>query len=169
MTLSNEERQAIIDNEHLRVLSICYYVSAGLNVFLSLFGLLYAFMGMMITAAAIQAPSHSSQDASPEFVAAFFGLFGIGMFSVMVVLAVLKFVAARRLSQRRSRTLCMIVAALTCFGIPVGTVLGVFTFVVLSRPSVEREFEAPAPPAAPAVPAAAPPGVGPDAPPNDPA
>jgi hypothetical protein len=166
MTLSNEERQAIIDNEHLRVLSICYYVSAGMNAFFSLFGLLYAFMGLMVTAAASQAASQPSQQAPPAFIAAFFGLFGIGIFSVMVVLAVLKFIAARRLSQRRARTLCMIVAGVTCFGIPVGTVLGVFTFLVLSRPSVEREFDAQASPAAPAV---GQPGIGPDVPPHDPA
>lgn len=161
MNMSNEERQAIIDNEHLRVLSICYFVSAGMNVFFSLFGLLYAFMGLVLTAAASQTTSQPNQPP-PAFVALFFGAFGFGIFSIMVVLAVLKFITAQRLKQRRSRTLCMIVAGLTCLGIPVGTALGVFTFVVLSRPSIVREFDAKESPAAAVLPR----GTGPEVPPN---
>jgi hypothetical protein len=65
------------------------------------------------------------------------------LFALMVVLAVLKFIVAKRLSQRRSRTLCLVVAGLSCFGVPFGTALGVFTFLVLLRPSVARMFDTP--------------------------
>ena len=37
--------QGILDEEHVRLLSIGYLVSAGTSAFVSLFGLLYAFMG----------------------------------------------------------------------------------------------------------------------------
>jgi hypothetical protein len=60
----------------------------------------------------------------------------------MIVLAILKFIVAKRLKERRSRALCLVVAAVSCLGIPFGTVLGVFTFLVLSRPSIERSFDA---------------------------
>jgi hypothetical protein len=139
--MSDVERQATIDGEHLRILSICYLVYAGVNVFFSLFGLLYAFMGLFVTELISRVPPQPNQPPPPEFVGLFFGVFGFGMFALMMVLAVLKFIVAKRLKQRRSRTLCMVVAALSCFGIPFGTVLGVFTFVVLSRPSVAKMFD----------------------------
>ena len=34
----------------------------------------------------------------------------------------------------------MIVAGITCLSVPIGTVLGVFTLMVLSRPSVKQMF-----------------------------
>jgi len=34
----------------------------------------------------------------------------------------------------------MIVAGITCLSVPIGTVLGVFTLLVLSRPSVKQMF-----------------------------
>ncbi|HEY3128349.1 MAG TPA: hypothetical protein VGL91_02750 [Acidobacteriota bacterium] len=135
-------RQAIVDQEHLKLLTIGYLVSAGTNAFFSLFGLLYAFMGVVITAAISRAPARPGQDAPPEFVGWIFGLFGFGFFAILAGLGVLKFLVARRLKQRRSRTFCMVVAGVSCFGVPYGTMLGVFTFLVLSRPSVARLFQA---------------------------
>lgn len=138
-------RQAIVDHEHLKLLSIAYLVSAGMSAFFSLFGLLYAFMGVFITAAIAHAPAQPEQGAPPEFVGWIFGMFGAGMFVMMMGLGVLKFLVARRLKQRRSRTFCMVVAGLSCFGVPYGTMLGVFTFLVLARPSVARLFQVPPP------------------------
>lgn len=139
-----EPEQAILDREHLRLLAIGYYVSAGMNLFFSLFGLMYAFMGAFFQAMIPklpQAPSGQAAPPPPEIFGMVFGIFGCGIFVVMVALAILKFVVARRLTQRRSRGFCMVVAALCCFGVPWGTVLGVFTFVVLSRPSVVASFD----------------------------
>ena len=38
----------------------------------------------------------------------------------------------------------MVIAALECLSVPLGTLLGVFTLVVLSRPSVRDSFDRPA-------------------------
>jgi len=141
-------RQAIVDQEHLKLLSIAYLVSSGMSAFFSLFGLLYAFMGVFITAAMARAPAAPGQGPPPEFMGWFFGLFGFSMFLVMVTFAALKFLAYRRLKQRRSRILCMVVAGLSCVGVPYGTLLGVFTFIVLARPSVAKLFEVAPPPIA---------------------
>jgi hypothetical protein len=59
-------------------------------------------------------------------------------------IAALKFYAGYCLGRHRARTFCLVVAGLTCLAIPYGTLLGVFTFVVLARPSVEELFAAPA-------------------------
>jgi hypothetical protein len=44
--------------------------------------------------------------------------------------------------RRRARTFSLIIAGVSCLGFPFGTVLGVFTLVVLLRDSVREEYEA---------------------------
>jgi hypothetical protein len=51
--------------------------------------------------------------------------------------------AARSLTMRRNRTFCMVIAGINCLHFPLGTLLGVFTFIVLIRPSVVARFERP--------------------------
>jgi hypothetical protein len=55
-------------------------------------------------------------------------------------------VAGRSLAARKRYTFCIIVAAISCTFFPLGTALGVFTILVLSRPSVKALFENPRPP-----------------------
>ena len=141
-------RQAIIDQEHLKLLSMAYLVSAGMNALFSLLGLLYAFMGVFISAAIARGPATPQQGPPPEIMGWIFGLIGLIMFLFMMTLSVLKILASQRLKQRRWRIFCMVVAGLGCLGVPYGTLIGVFTFMVLARPSVARLFEVPAPPIA---------------------
>jgi hypothetical protein len=54
-------RQAIIDEEHLNLLSIGYLVSAGVAALFSLFGLLYVFMGVIMTTSFIEASKKAPQ------------------------------------------------------------------------------------------------------------
>ena len=143
--MSEELRQTIVDDEHLRMLSIGYLVSACLSGFFSLIGLLYIFLGTLFSAVLKHAPHAQTQGLTPEFPAFIFVVIGFFIFIVMVACGVLKLLVHQRLKQRRSRVFCMVVAGLCCLGVPYGTVLGVFTFMLLTRPSVIRQFEGPSP------------------------
>jgi hypothetical protein len=46
------------------------------------------------------------------------------------------------LGRRKFRTFSLIVAVINCIHVPLGTVLGVFTIIVLLRPSVREIYEA---------------------------
>lgn len=46
-----------------------------------------------------------------------------------------------QLRRQRRRTLCIVIAAILCDSVPLGTILGVFTLVVLFRPSVQALFD----------------------------
>jgi hypothetical protein len=61
-------------------------------------------------------------------------------------LAGLLIYAGRCLARRTRRLFCLVAAGLGCLFFPLGTVLGVFTFIVLSRPTVRAVFEPPRPP-----------------------
>ena len=135
-------RQSIVDEEHLKLLSLGYMVSAAMTAFSSLMGLWFMVMGGIMGAtisAAGKLPAKNGQPP-PAFLGWLFGGIGLGIFVVFLALAGLKLKVAFCIKQRKSRTLCMIVAAITCLGFPYGTALGVFTFIVLGRDSVMRQF-----------------------------
>jgi hypothetical protein len=145
-------RQPIVDEEHLKILSICYMISAALSACFSLFGLMYAGMGAVVSEAIKRAPelATSAENAPPAFIGWIFGAFGVAFFLISITLAGLKLGVALSLKKRKARTFCMVVAALECLGVPYGTLLGIFTFIVLGRDSVTRLFEANVAPRTPA-------------------
>jgi hypothetical protein len=58
----------------------------------------------------------------------------------MLSAAMLFFFAARFLGNKTHKTFVLVVGAMTCFLFPIGTVLGVFTLMVLSRDSMKHLF-----------------------------
>jgi hypothetical protein len=136
----NEEElvQQTKDEEHLRLLSIGYKVSAGVAALASLYGPMFALMGFFYptsTQANVTTPTQ------PAFVDSLFVGIGLSILAVGLGIAALDWTVARRIKQRRSIGFCQVVAALTCLAIPFGTGLGVLTFIVLSRDSVRQLFE----------------------------
>jgi hypothetical protein len=131
-------KQQIVDDEHLKLLRIGYFVSAAVTALVSIFGLFYAFFGMFVLSAVRNAAQPGQ--APPEFVGWIVGIFGLVIAGGALLFAAAKLYAAQCLQQRKSRVFCLVVAAITCLGIPEGTFLGICTFMVLNRPSVARRF-----------------------------
>jgi hypothetical protein len=50
-------------------------------------------------------------------------------------------IAGSKLSNRRGYTFCFVVACLECMFMPFGTILGILSIIVLSRPSVKELFD----------------------------
>lgn len=70
-----------------------------------------------------------------------FIVLGSAMFLLLGALSVLNIIAGRNLGKMKSRTFCMVVSGCNCVIVPLGTTLAIFTFIVLSRPSVVALFE----------------------------
>jgi len=58
------------------------------------------------------------------------------------IFAALVITTARFLARRRHYLFCLVMAAIECAYMPFGTVLGVFTIIVLMRDSVKQLFSA---------------------------
>lgn len=141
--MSEETRQSIIDEEHLKLLSLGYIVSGGVSAFFSLIGVLYIFMGIMMSAAFSRIPESATrpnQGPPPAFIGWFLGGMGLAIFLVAMGMAAARFRAAWCIKHRTWRTFCMVIAAIGCLEFPYGTALGVFTFIVLGRDSVIQLF-----------------------------
>jgi len=48
--------------------------------------------------------------------------------------------AGIKIWKKKSRTFCQIIAGITCISFPVGTALGVFSLITLSKESVKKQF-----------------------------
>jgi hypothetical protein len=134
--LPNELNQ---DAEHLRLLSIFHYVVAGVSAFVSFFPLLYTGMGALFVYLAHQ-PGKRGESPPPEVLGWFLVGFGIFLAIIGFAFAVLIFLAGRALAQRRRYWFAFVVACMECIFIPFGTILGVFTLIVLSRESAKGLF-----------------------------
>src|ERR1700722_8016227 len=129
------------DSEHLRLLSIFHYVVAGLAMIFSFFPLLYAGMGGLFIWAA-QHPSMNQNGQPPPPLLGWIFI-GMGMFGFLlgVAMAICVLLGGRALAQRKRYTFALVVACIECLFMPFGTVLGVFTLIVLSRESVKQLFD----------------------------
>ena len=136
---------AIVDQEHLKLLSLFYWVSAGINAFYSLIGLVYVFFAIVMFQAFSKMPNngHANDGPPPALFGWLFGGVGLMIFLFLMAMAALKARAGFCIKARKSRTLCLVAAGFSCLEIPYGSLLGVFTFVVLDRPSVRNEFAQP--------------------------
>ena len=117
------------DAEHLRLLGTLGYFYAGLECLFSLFAALYMGVGFTIVM--------NNEPMGWMFVGvgAFLGLWILGM-------AVLSYLAAKWISLGKNWMFCMVVSCLHCSSFPIGTGLGVFSIIVLCRPTVKSWFAA---------------------------
>ncbi len=129
------------DQEHLKMLSIFHYVVGGLTGLFACFALIYVAVGIGV----LLGPACSSHPQGGVPANAFGWLFiiiGAMFFLGGWALAIAIIVAGRFLAARKRRIYCLVVAGIACMFMPFGTILGIFTIIVLMRPSVQELFEA---------------------------
>lgn len=123
------------DRQHLDLLGIFHYVVAALMALFSLFPVIHLVLGVAMVTGKLE-PGDPGAAIAGWFFIAFAGAFILCGFTVAVLTAL----AGRFLRQRRRYTFCLVIAAIECLFMPFGTVLGVFTLVVLARTGVRDMF-----------------------------
>lgn len=128
------------DREHLRLLSIFHYVVAGFAAMFACLPLIHLTLGIAFLAGKIegtQGPDSGGRLVGGVMVAlaSVFLLLGWTLVGLLVF-------AGRSLARHRHYTFCLVLAAISCAFMPFGTVLGVFTIIVLIRPGVKELFGA---------------------------
>ncbi len=126
------------DLEHLRLLSIFHYIVAGITALFSLFPLIHLVLGIGLITGALEA-----HEDGAEVIGWFFVLFALAWIACGLALAICMACAGRSLKLRRNHRFCFVVACVSCLFMPVGTILGVFTIIVLMRPTVKAAFGEP--------------------------
>ena len=127
------------DAQHLRLLVIGHYVAAALTALLACIPLIHLTVGLMF----LFNPPPPPPDGGPfpaEAIGVVFALIGGAFVLGGWAFATCIFVAGRSLAARKRYYFCLVMAALCCAFFPVGTALGVFSLMVLLRPSVKEMF-----------------------------
>lgn len=125
------------DLQYLRILSIFYYVIAGLIALISCLALIYLLLGVMFVAA----PPTGSGPPPPPALGWIFIVLSIGVLLLGWSWAAALVVAGWFLGRCRHYTYCLVMGCSALLYIPLGTVLGVFTIILLIRPEMKRLFE----------------------------
>ena len=127
------------DEEHLKLLSILHYVWGGLTAIGCCIGGLYALIGGGVFVAAVANEGHAGP---PVAVGGVFFIIGAFIALLAASFSILTILAGRSLARRKHYLFCMIMACGSCLSVPLGTALGIFTIIVLMRPSVKQLFNA---------------------------
>src|SRR6266704_5781875 len=134
------------DTEQLNLLAIFHYVVAGLAALFSFFPLLYTTVGAIFIFAARHGTAKPGEDLPPEFLGWIFAVLGSVLFLIGLSMAICILIAGRSLALRKRYSFALGMACIECLFIPFGTILGVFTIVVLSRESMRGLFSTAAEP-----------------------
>ena len=127
------------DQEHLRLLTIFHYIFAGITALFACIPIIHLVIGILFIVSP-EIMADKAGDVPPPFFGWMFTIIGGILVVLGWTLTVSLFLVGRFLARRRHRLFCLIIAVFNCLSIPFGTVLGVFTIIVLLRPSVRELF-----------------------------
>jgi hypothetical protein len=156
----DKSEAVIITLERLRFLAIGYYVRGGVIIAFSSFLLIYVVMlsafsfipesnwkpsptptpSVSTFSSPTPAPHPSNSEAPPViFLRIMAGIMG-GVMLLGWIFGALTLYAGRSIQKRKHKALIYVMAAFNCMFIPYGTLLGVFTFIILGSPPAIQEF-----------------------------
>jgi hypothetical protein len=133
------ENQISRDEEHLRLLTIFHYVVAGLAGLIALFPMIHLIVGILLVIFASHIKDNNGQPA-PQFIGWIFVILAGTFITIGLTFATFVLSAGRFLAKKKHYTFCLVMAGVECIFMPFGTVLGVFTILVLTRESVKQIF-----------------------------
>jgi hypothetical protein len=128
-----------MDQQHLQLLSIFHYVVGGICYFVGFFPIIHLIIGVLMVTGTLAAENEG--DVIPlQIVGCIFLVIPLLFMISAWTLATLLIVAGRKLPRYTSYTFCLVIACVECLFMPFGTILGVFTIIVLCRPAVKERF-----------------------------
>ncbi len=122
------------DNEHIKLLSVFHYVMGGLAILGILFLCLHYFIFRTVI-------DHAGFGSETQGFLGIFVWFYLLIGLVFLAVAVGNFLSAGYMRQRKNRAFSLIVAGINCLQVPMGTMLGIFTIIVLMRDTVAQSYD----------------------------
>jgi quinol-cytochrome oxidoreductase complex cytochrome b subunit len=124
---------------HLSTLSILHYVYGAFVCLSGFVALIFIFLGGFLSSDFIA--QQSQNEPVPHWLGTFFQTFGVILFVVIEVWGILTILSGSWIAKRKNRTGSLVVAGFSCLNMPLGILLGIFTFVVLLDEEVKRAYE----------------------------
>lgn len=128
------------DLEQLKLLSIFHYVLGAMGCVSACFPIIHFGLGIAMLSGGIDAAKSAEDEAAMRIVGTMFVIIGGVVIVAGWAIGLSLIYAGRCLATHRNYTFCFVVACISCLFMPLGTLLGVFTIVVLMRDSVKELF-----------------------------
>lgn len=123
------------DERNLDLLGTFHYIVGGILALWSCIPIIHIVIGVSMLAGVFD-----GNQEPPRIIALLFVVLG----SVFVIggwcLVTAIIIAGKRLKRRESRIYCLVLAGVECIFMPFGTVLGVLTLIVITKPTVIELF-----------------------------
>ena len=129
------------DIEQINLLKIFHYIVGGLGCLFSCMPLLYVGMGIFLLISPESFNNQYEQNSIPDWFAYIFICMGLLFFLLGQALSICIIYSGKCLNNRKKYMFSFVVACISCMFVPFGTILGIFTIIVLSRDSVKKMYE----------------------------
>jgi hypothetical protein len=126
------------DIKHLDLLAMFHYIVGGIIVLFSCMPFMHVFIGLAIISGKLIKEGNGSNP--PAFIGWMFIIIGTLFILIGWSIAICIIITGRKLKTRKNRIFCMAIAGIECMFMPFGTVLGVFTLIVLNKASIKEIF-----------------------------
>ncbi len=124
------------DKKHLKRLSQIQILYGILNLFVSY----YYYQAIFVL---VDGYRKELEKTNPEVQVALFIGFGFILFLIGIAILFCIILAGQSLALYENYTLCLVVAIAECLIFPIGTLIGVYTIIILRRDSVKKLFAMP--------------------------
>lgn len=131
------------DADHLNLLATFHYIGGGLTLLFACIPFIHVAIGVLMLSGKFNGPPGQ---APPEAFGWFFVIIGLMVICVGWTLGLLIIYSGRCIKARKKWMFSLVMAGIMCLNVPLGTILGVFTLVVLLRDSVKRLYGIDVPP-----------------------
>lgn len=129
------------DAYHLDLLGTFHWILAGICAVVGLFPILHVVFGFIAIVASLSgnAPEPEARGLG-VLMGGIFMVVGIVIIAMFWVIAFCLYLSGGYLKAHKNHMFCLVMSVIMCLSFPLGTTLGVFSIVVLIRPSVKRLF-----------------------------
>ena len=125
------------EEKQLDLLAIFHYIVGGITALFACVPLIHVAIGIAIIFGMFDEPN-----PPPALIGWVFVLIGGTFVLSGWALAIAILIAGRKLKKRMARTYCLVIGAVECLIMPFGTVLGIFTIILLMKDSMKEIFSA---------------------------
>lgn len=130
------------EDEYLKLLAIFHFILGGLSViFIGFLVVHFLVMKEVFMSPDIWKGGGGSVHAPPVRFFQIFEWFYVAMGMICILSGIANVLSGLFLQRKKYRTFSIIVGGVNCLHVPFGTVLGIFTLLVLMRESVRQSYE----------------------------
>ncbi len=137
-------KQAVIDEEHLKLLVLFHRIYGIIVIIFSLLGIGYFFILELIFSYSKDYSGFTNSNNVQAPTAEIMNIFVIIIIAAILIgltIGVVNLLSAQYIKRRKLRIFSIVVACIDCISFPLGTILGVLTLVVLLRNSIIEYYK----------------------------